>query len=62
VVYGAPMTREEMIQEIQTQVLFAVEVALGKLLPGKFGDKHRERARGGTLVKDTKSKKWKWED
>src|ERR1017187_5510561 len=61
VVYGAPMTREEMIREIQTQVLFAVEGALGKLLPGKFGDKHRERARGGTLVKDTKSKKWKWE-
>jgi hypothetical protein len=62
VVYGARMTREEMIQEIQTQVLFAVEGALGKLLPGKFGDKHRKRLRGGKLAKDKKTKKSKWED
>jgi hypothetical protein len=62
VVYGAPMTREEMIQEIQTQVLFAVEGALGKLLPGKLGEKHRKRAGGGTLVHDVKNKKWKWKD
>jgi hypothetical protein len=62
VVYGAPMTREEMIQEIQTQVLFAVEGALGKLLPGKLGEKHRRRARGGTLIKDGKTKKFRWKD
>jgi hypothetical protein len=62
VVYGEAMSREEMIREIQTQVLFAVEGALGKLLPGKLGEKHRKRARGGVLVKDTTSKKWKWKD
>jgi hypothetical protein len=62
VVYGEPMSREEMMEEIQTQVLFAVEGALGKLLSGKLGEKHRKRARGGKLVKDTKSRKWKWED
>jgi hypothetical protein len=62
VVYGEPMSRDEIKEEIQTQVLFAVEGVLGKLMPGKLGEKHRKRARGGTLVKDTKSKKWKWED
>jgi hypothetical protein len=62
VVYGEAMSREEMKREIQTQVLFAVEGALGKLLPGKLGEKHRKRARSGVLVKDTKSKKWKWKD
>ena len=62
VVYGEPMTREEMIRLIQAEVLFAVEGALGKVLPGKLGEKHRRRGRGGTLEQDVKTKKWKWKD
>ena len=62
VVYGRAMTREEMMDEIQRQVLLAVEGVLGKLVPGKAGEKHRKRLRGGKLVKDRKTKKWKWED
>ncbi|MGD0260721.1 MAG: hypothetical protein ABSD29_12970 [Verrucomicrobiota bacterium] len=63
VVYKEPaLTREEITSLIQTQVLFAVEGALGKLLPGKLGEKHRRRARFGTLVQDGKTKKLKWKD
>jgi hypothetical protein len=62
VVYGEAMSREEMIEEIRTQVLSAVEGVLGKLLPGKLGEKHRRRARGGTLIKDGKTKKFRWKD
>jgi len=62
VVYKEPMAREEIMDLIQTEVRFAVEAALGKLLPGKLGEKHRSRARGGTLVKDGKTKKMKWKD
>jgi hypothetical protein len=62
VAYGGAITRAEIVELIQTEVRFAVEGALGKLLPGKLGEKHRKRASGGTLVKDTKSKKWKWKE
>lgn len=62
VVYKEPITRQEMTELIQSEVLFAVEGALGKLLPGKLGEKHRKRARCGTLQKDAKTKKWGWKD
>jgi hypothetical protein len=61
-VYGGAITREEIIELIQTQVLSAVEAALGKLLPGKLGDEHRRRGRGGMLVEDSKSKELKGKD
>jgi hypothetical protein len=60
VVYNEPMTREEMMDVIQAEVRIAVERAFERLLPGKLGQKHRRRARGGGLVKNEKTKKWKW--
>ena len=47
VVYGEPMSREEIMFEIQTQVGVAVEKILTKLLPGKPGEKHSGPASGG---------------
>jgi hypothetical protein len=48
VVYGEPMSREEIMFEIQTQVGVAVEKILTKLLPGQSGEKHSGPLTGGS--------------
>jgi hypothetical protein len=42
VVYGEPMTREEMKFAIQAEVRMVVEQVLTAVLPGKLGEKHRK--------------------
>jgi hypothetical protein len=61
VVYGEPMTREEIMFEIQSEVRFAVERILAKLLPGELGEKHRKRLSSG-LSYNHKTGKWSWEN
>jgi hypothetical protein len=59
--YSNPaMSREEIRDCINVMVRQVVEEVLGKVLPGKLGEKHRERAEHGMLVKKGKSKKLKW--
>ena len=60
VVYGEKMTREEIIFEIQSELRFAAERILAKLLPGELGEKHRKRLSSG-LSYNYKTKKWSWE-
>ena len=48
VVYGEPMSREEIMFEIQTQMGVAVEKILTKLLPGKSVEKHSGPSSGGS--------------
>jgi hypothetical protein len=54
-----PMTREEIILEIQTELRFAAERILAKLLPGELGEKHRKRL-GSGLNYNHKTKTWSW--
>ena len=61
VVYGEPMSREEMTFAIQSEVRRAMEQILGAVLPGKLGEKHRKRSQG-SLSYDHKTKKWSWPD
>jgi hypothetical protein len=61
VVYGERMTREEIMHEIQSGIRFAIKEILGKLLPGKLGEKHREEIMSG-LFYNYKTKKWTWGD
>jgi hypothetical protein len=59
-VYGEPrMTREEIILEIQTELRFAAERILAKLLPGELGEKHRKRL-SSSLSYNYKTKKFTW--
>ena len=62
VVYGEPMTREEMNLHIQGEVRMAMEQVLAAVLPGKLGEKHRKRLDRGSLNYDCKLKKWSWQD
>ena len=57
-----PMTREEIMFEIGSGMRFMLEDVLGKVLPGKLGEKHRERLRRGNLSYNYRTKKWSWED
>jgi hypothetical protein len=57
-----PMSREEIIYEIQSGMRFAIEGILAKLLPGELGEKHRKRLSRGCLTYDRKTKKWSWQD
>jgi hypothetical protein len=57
-----PMSRDEIIFEIQSGMRFAIEGILAKLLPGELGEKHRKRLNGGCLKYDHKTKKWSWQD
>ena len=43
VVYGEPMSRQEIMVEIQTQMGIAVEKILSKLLPGKSREKRKRK-------------------
>lgn len=56
VVYGEPMSREEMTFTIQTEVRRAMEQVMAALLPGKLGGKHRARSQG-RLDYDEKTRK-----
>jgi len=59
VVYGEKMTREEIVDLIQTEVRVAIKEFLAKWLPGKLGEKHREKLMNG-LVYHPKTKTWTW--
>jgi hypothetical protein len=59
VVYGEPMSREDIRSEIQAGISIAVEQILARLLPGKKGEKHRKRLSGG-LSHDIKTGNWSW--
>jgi len=59
VVYGEKMTREEIVDLIQTEVRVAIKEFLAKWLPGKLGEKHREQLMNG-LVYHPKTKTWTW--
>lgn len=61
VVYGEPLSREEITFVIQAEVRRALEQALGAVLPGKAGEKHRKRSQGA-LSYNTETKKWSWPD
>jgi len=61
VVYGEKLTAEEIIDLVQSETRFAAEKILAKVLPGKLGEKHRQRL-SSYLVKDSKTGKWKWKD
>jgi|SRR5208282_5875406 hypothetical protein len=61
-VYGEPMTREQMMVDIQGEVRMAMEQVLAAVLPGKLGEKHRKRLSQGSLHYDHKLKKWSWQD
>ena len=61
-VYGEPMSREEIKIEIELGIRLAVEEILAKLLPGKMGEKHRKRVKSGCVTFDHKTKKWLWPD
>jgi hypothetical protein len=56
VVYGEPMSREETIFTIQSEVRRAMEQVLAAVLPRKLGEKGRTRSQGG-LSHDQKTKK-----
>lgn len=60
IVYGEPISREEINFAIQSEVRTAVEQVLAAVLPGKLGEKHRKRLEQGTLGYDYKLKKWSW--
>ena len=60
--HDKPMTREEMVRDIQGEVRMAIEEVLAAVLPGKLGEKHRKRLSQGALCYDYKLKKWSWED
>ena len=52
VVYGEPMTQDEMRAFIGTQVILAVEQVLAAVLPGNLREEHRKRLERGSLVYD----------
>ena len=62
VVYGERLTREEMSFLIQSEVRTAMEQILAAVMPGKLGEKHRNRLKWGTLVYNNEHKKWSWRD
>jgi hypothetical protein len=61
VVYGPKLKTEEIMDLVQSEMRFAAERILAKVLPGKSGEKHRKRL-SGYLVKDGKTGRWHWKD
>lgn len=59
--YGEPISRAEMGFIIQAEVRMVMEQMLGKVLPGKLGEKHRKRLAMGDLTYNYKEKKWSWQ-
>ncbi|MEO6033629.1 MAG: hypothetical protein ABIQ35_00070 [Verrucomicrobiota bacterium] len=57
-----PITRREIMFEIQSAMRFATEEILCKLLPGKAGEKHRKRLQDGGLSYNYRTKKWSWKE
>jgi hypothetical protein len=62
VVYGEPMSRDEIKFEIQLGIRLAIEEILATLLPGKLGEKHRKRIKSGSVKFNHKTNKWLWPD